>query len=89
MSTFFGIKLLEVDYTYIAYLLQARSFLVPWWVKARWCRVLSYVVDIRLVVSHIFREGSVVADALAAPGMEEGVWLSASPSILSPVNYDF
>lgn len=63
---------LEVDSTYIASLLQVTLFLVPWWVKAHWCRVLSYVADIRFVVLHICREAKekMVANAVAALGMK-------------------
>ena len=64
---------LETDSTYVWGLLQQRSLTVPWRFRNRWLSALSLIQDMDFRVSHIYREGNSVADALASLPLE-GFW---------------
>ncbi|XP_057803279.1 uncharacterized protein LOC131018582 [Salvia miltiorrhiza] len=65
---------LEADSLYVVKLLEDRSLAVPWCFYAAWKATLARLNDITFRVSHIFREGNVVADAMANLTQAEGWW---------------
>lgn len=56
---------LECDSTYVCGLILSKSTDVPWSFRNRWLNVMLKMKDHLLVVTHIFREGNQVADALS------------------------
>ncbi|XP_057779485.1 uncharacterized protein LOC130998068 [Salvia miltiorrhiza] len=65
---------LEADSLYVVKLLEDRSLAVPWRFYAAWKITLARLNDITFRVSHIFREGNAVADAMANLTQPEGWW---------------
>ncbi|KAL8508361.1 hypothetical protein ACS0TY_018826 [Phlomoides rotata] len=53
---------LESDSSYVPHILKSSNPDVPWRLLARWHRVRWLKSDMNMVVSHIYREGNVVAD---------------------------
>ena len=56
---------LESDSSYVVHLLNSRSTAVPWPIKTRWIRCLNQIDSISFRVSHIYREGNMVANDLS------------------------
>ncbi|XP_065881590.1 F-box/LRR-repeat protein At4g14096-like isoform X2 [Euphorbia lathyris] len=54
----------ESDSIYVVNLLRHRSIDVPWSIRQEWLHCLSICSRMNILVSHIFREGNRVADAL-------------------------
>ncbi|KAH6770666.1 hypothetical protein C2S52_015469 [Perilla frutescens var. hirtella] len=79
---------LEADSIYVVKLLSSRFLQVPWFLKARWRRVLEYLSSIHFCVSHIYREGNRVADLLASSIVSHGFWFSVVPCIVDAVKQD-
>ena len=73
---------LETDSTYVAKLLISRACAVPWRYRNHWLLVLSLLTNMKFRVSHIFREGNAVADALSNHD-QEGFWTSVPDFIIS------
>ncbi|XP_057803087.1 uncharacterized protein LOC131018376 [Salvia miltiorrhiza] len=65
---------LEADSSYVVSLLQQRSMEVPWRFISYWKETLARLHEITFRVSHIYREGNVVADIMANPARQEGFW---------------
>ena len=63
---------LESDSSYAVQLLSSRFEHVPWRVRQAWQRCIFEISQMEFQVSHIFREGNQVADALSklALGLE-------------------
>ncbi|KAK0608113.1 hypothetical protein LWI29_025664 [Acer saccharum] len=63
---------LESDSSYVVQLLSSRSKQVPWRIRQVWQRCIYQISKMEFQVSHIFREGNQVADALSkhALGLE-------------------
>lgn len=80
---------LESDSSYVVGLLRERTERVPWRVKVCWQWILRFISRIHFRVSHIFREGNKVADILAAPARESGVWFAPLSCIEAQVGLDF
>lgn len=74
---------LELNSTYVVGLLRERSKVVSWRVKVRWWRIMHYISGINFRVFHIFREGNKIADILANPAIDSGVWFAL---ILCPLH---
>lgn len=79
---------LEVDSTQVVYQFTSRSRIVPSRLRCHWSRVLKYIGQIELQVTHIYREGNQVADFLASSAMEDGWWPYAHPKITHLLNQD-
>jgi ribonuclease HI len=45
------------------------STFVPWNLRNKWQNTLYYLNDLNCIVTHIYREGNMVADLLASHGM--------------------
>ncbi|KAK2648928.1 hypothetical protein Ddye_016417 [Dipteronia dyeriana] len=56
---------LESDSSYVVQLLSSRSEQVPWWIQQAWQHCIYQISKMEFQVSHIFREGNQVADALS------------------------
>ena len=56
---------IESDSTYVVSLIRSRSIAVPWNFRNRWLLTLHLIRQMRVVASHIYREGNQAADALA------------------------
>ncbi|XP_057784939.1 uncharacterized protein LOC131002461 [Salvia miltiorrhiza] len=65
---------IEVDSSYVVNLLDRKSEDVPWRFVAHWKRTLQLLSTFQLQVTHIFREGNVVADIMENHNREEGWW---------------
>ncbi|KAK2641274.1 hypothetical protein Ddye_023037 [Dipteronia dyeriana] len=76
---------LEGDSFYVVQLLSSRSEQVPWRIRHAWQRCIYQISKMEFQVSHIFREGNQVADALSkhALGLEVDSWWANSPSFCS------
>ncbi|KAK3225743.1 hypothetical protein Dsin_005605 [Dipteronia sinensis] len=76
---------LESDSSYVVQLLSSRSKQVPWRIRQAWQRCIYQISMMEFQVSHIFREGNQVADALFkhALGLEVDSWWATSPSFCS------
>lgn len=80
---------LESDSTDVVELLASRSMDVPENVKDSWTRALGHLTHMEFRVSHIYREGNRVADALAdADAAETGWWPHVIPEISELVHDD-
>ena len=75
---------LESDSSYVVQLLSSRFEQVPWRIRQAWLRCIYQISNMEFQVSHIFREGNQVADALSkhALGLEVDSWWSNTPSFL-------
>ncbi|WCJ34681.1 hypothetical protein M5689_015975 [Euphorbia peplus] len=73
---------LECDSSYVVSLFRARSWDVPWSVRSDWIRCLQMLSSMNFVVSHIFREGNGVADALSKYGQTCSIfaWWHSCPT---------
>ena len=73
---------IESDSLYVVCLLLFRSSLVPWCVRKEWEGCLCFLDDMQLHVSHVFREGNVVADRLSSMAISLSVatWWDSYPS---------
>lgn len=60
---------------------------VPWRMKIRWHNCLLYCTSITFICTHVFREGNMIADALAKNGkglaLYSSQWWDAPPSLIS------
>ncbi|KAK3229362.1 hypothetical protein Dsin_001243 [Dipteronia sinensis] len=76
---------LESDSSYVVQLLSIRSNQVTWRVRQAWQRCIHQILHMEFQVSHIFREGNQVANALSkhALGLSSDSWLSSTPSFCS------
>ncbi|KAK3204772.1 hypothetical protein Dsin_018818 [Dipteronia sinensis] len=76
---------LESDSSYVLQLLSIRSDQVTWRVRQAWQRCIHQISHMEFQVSHIFREGNQVADALSkhALGFSSNSWWSSTPSFCS------
>ncbi|KAK2661872.1 hypothetical protein Ddye_000446 [Dipteronia dyeriana] len=76
---------LESDSSYVVQLLSSRSEQVPWLIRQAWQRCIYQISKMEFQVSHIFREGNQVADALSkhALRLEVDSWWANSPSFCS------
>ncbi|XP_057811398.1 uncharacterized protein LOC131025617 [Salvia miltiorrhiza] len=63
---------IEADSSYVVNLLDRKSEDVPWRFVAHWKCTLQLLSSFQLQVTHIFREGNVVADIMANHNREEG-----------------
>ncbi|KAL5715177.1 hypothetical protein ACHQM5_017038 [Ranunculus cassubicifolius] len=61
---------IESDSEVLVQKLKKRSMEVPWSIKNRWRNALDSLVGRMYMVTHIYREGNYVADALANMGLE-------------------
>ena len=79
----------ESDSLYVVNLFRDKSNKIPWKFKNRWMRALSFASQIRVVVSHIYREGNAVADKLAntAANSQASTWWFHMPENLGPFVY--
>lgn len=75
---------LECDSTYVYGLILSKSSDVPWSFRNRWLKVLLKMKDILLVVTHIFRKGNQVADALSKSKVSFH-WCSTPPESILPL----
>ena len=77
---------IESDSIYVVSLLRSRSMIVPWNHRNRWLYTLHLIRQMNIVVTHIFREGNHVADALAnAAG--DFQWWNSMPDFISSAVY--
>ncbi|YP_008992319.1 hypothetical protein Salmi_Mp055 (mitochondrion) [Salvia miltiorrhiza] len=77
---------IESDSIYVVSLLRSRSMIVPWNHRNRWLYTLHLIRQMNIVVTHIFREGNHVADALAnAAG--DLKWWNSMPDFISSAVY--
>ena len=60
---------------------------VPWTYRNRWLAALDTLRTMTFRVSHIYREGNSVADALASLSFD-GSWISTIPQIQDQVARD-
>ncbi|KAK3212773.1 hypothetical protein Dsin_017479 [Dipteronia sinensis] len=76
---------LESDPSYIVQFLSIRSDQVTWRVPQAWQRCIHQISHMKFQVSHIFREGNQVADALSkhALSLSSNSWWSSTPSFCS------
>ncbi|KAK2652805.1 hypothetical protein Ddye_012661 [Dipteronia dyeriana] len=76
---------LESDSSYVVQLLSSRPEQVPWRIRQAWQCCIYQISKMEFQVSHIFREGDQVADALSkhALGLEVDSWWANSPSFCS------
>ncbi|KAK0572898.1 hypothetical protein LWI29_000159 [Acer saccharum] len=76
---------LESDSSYVVQLLSSCSEQVPWRIRQVWQHCIYQISKMEFQVSHIFREGNQVADALSknALGLEVDSWWSNTPSFCS------
>ena len=76
---------LESDSSYVVQLLSSRFEQVPWRIRQVWQRCIYQISKMEFQVSHIFREGNQVADALSkhALGLEVDSWWSNTLSFCS------
>ncbi|KAK3221988.1 hypothetical protein Dsin_009013 [Dipteronia sinensis] len=76
---------LESDSSYVVQLLSIRSDQVTWSVRQAWQRCIHQISHMEFQVSHIFREGNQVADALSKHtlGLSFDSWWSSTPSLCS------
>ncbi|KAK3199394.1 hypothetical protein Dsin_022809 [Dipteronia sinensis] len=74
---------LESDSSYMIQLFSSRSDNVPGRVRYAWQRCIFQISQMEFQVSHTFREGNQVADALSKHtlGLEIDSWLFSSPSL--------
>ena len=81
---------LESDSTYVVNLFKTRSTEVPWSCRVQWAACLRLLQNMSLVVSHIYREGNQVADALANHGARHSglQWWPSYPDFCSSFVYD-
>ena len=74
---------LECDSIWVVQLLSSKSKTVPWKIKHRWLRCLTYISRMNFKVSHIYREGNSVADSLAKHGVSSSIssfsWWDSAP----------
>ncbi|XP_050222916.1 uncharacterized protein LOC126673008 [Mercurialis annua] len=72
---------LESDSLFVVDALKTKSMNVPWRVMDQWLDCLFYISKMNVVVSHIYREGNVVADILAKYGAnsDASYWWDSSP----------
>ena len=78
---------LESDSTYVVQLFISRSLDVPWKFENRWRSVLALISTMDFRISHIYREGNTVADALSKH-FEDADWVGAPDFILPLVSRD-
>ncbi|KAK3221981.1 hypothetical protein Dsin_009006 [Dipteronia sinensis] len=73
---------LDNDSSYVVQLLSIRSDQVTWPIRQAWQRCIHQISHMEFQVSHIFREGNQVADALSkhALGLSSDSWRSFTPS---------
>ncbi|WCJ18474.1 Retrovirus-related Pol polyprotein from type-1 retrotransposable element R2 [Euphorbia peplus] len=73
---------LECDSMFVVSLFKTRSTRVPWELRQNWLQCLNYISKMCFVVSHIYREGNRVADALASFGQShQGFnWWNSAPT---------
>ncbi|KAK3221397.1 hypothetical protein Dsin_008422 [Dipteronia sinensis] len=76
---------LENDSSYVVQLLSIRSDQVTWCVHQAWQRCIHQISHMEFQVSHIFREGNQVADALSKHALDLSAdsWWSSTPSFCS------
>ncbi|WCJ36046.1 hypothetical protein M5689_017268 [Euphorbia peplus] len=81
---------LECDSSYVVELFKKRSSQVPWEVRQDWLQCMRNISDMSFVVSHIFREGNRVADALARFGQShnDSHWWPSAPDFCSSLISD-
>lgn len=79
---------LEFDSMYVVAVLSTLSLRVPWRLLARWRILVDYLRGIQFRVSHIYREGNKVADCMANPDRDIGIWSFSIPCILSLIHAD-
>ncbi|XP_057771087.1 uncharacterized protein LOC130990877 [Salvia miltiorrhiza] len=79
---------IESDSFYIVKLLHSRSEDIPWRFLASWKRTLRLLLDFRLQISHIYREGNSAADIMASHARSEGWWPHAIDEIKYAVATD-
>ncbi|KAK2648626.1 hypothetical protein Ddye_016115 [Dipteronia dyeriana] len=67
---------LDSDSSYVVQLLSSRSEQVPWRIRQAWQRFIYQISKMEYQVSHIFRKGNQVADALSKHvlGLEVDSW---------------
>ncbi|KAK2655459.1 hypothetical protein Ddye_008511 [Dipteronia dyeriana] len=63
---------LESDSSYVVQLLSSRTEQVPWWIRQAWQCCIYQISKMEFQVSHIFREGNQVADALSKHALVRG-----------------
>lgn len=78
---------LESDSSYVVNLLSTRSSQVPWKYRNQWLQILECLNAMEFKVSHIYREGNSVADALSNLATD-GFWDTAPASVCSLVFRD-
>ncbi|KAK0600803.1 hypothetical protein LWI29_018519 [Acer saccharum] len=76
---------LKIDSSYMVQLLSDRSDKVTFRVRQAWQSCIYQILHMEFQVSHIFREGNQVADALSkhALGVPSDLWWSSTPSLCS------
>ncbi|XP_057775108.1 uncharacterized protein LOC130994090 [Salvia miltiorrhiza] len=79
---------LEADLAYVVRLLNSHSLDIPWRFLASWKWTLRLLQDLRLQVSHIYREGNNVADLMVNRDCSEGWWPYALDEIKHAVALD-
>ncbi|XP_050222727.1 uncharacterized protein LOC126672819 [Mercurialis annua] len=81
---------LECYSIYVVNLFKRRDWQIPWKLRLKWIACLNYISNIRFVVSHIYREGNIVADTLARHGVSiQGMmWWYQAPDFCSISMYD-
>jgi hypothetical protein len=60
---------LETDSLLVVSAFSTRSVVVPWNLRIRWLNTLKLLNELNCIVTHIYREGNMVADLLACHGL--------------------
>ncbi|XP_057774946.1 uncharacterized protein LOC130993927 [Salvia miltiorrhiza] len=79
---------IEADSMYVVNLLSSRARDVPWRFVASWNRTLNLLMDMQIMVSHIYREGNAAADIMANLDRSEGWWPHAIDDVKKAVALD-
>ena len=81
---------LESDSMYVVNLFRTKTSDVPWCCRLDWADCLSRLAPMRVVVSHVYREGNRVADKLAnfGAGTQGFHWWHLFPQFCSQFVYE-
>ncbi|KAM1025174.1 hypothetical protein FF1_038322 [Malus domestica] len=82
---------LETDSTIVIHYLNSPSSIIPWYLHVDWSNCLWQIKHMHVFVSHIFREGNSVADALANFGADRDAyyrWYNVPSCVASAYIHD-
>jgi hypothetical protein len=66
----------------LAILAYRNQKIIPWQLQNRWSNCLLKIIDMDVIVSHVYREGNSIVDKLSKLGLNvnDFTWWSSSPS---------